>query len=89
MTEPIPDEIRLAVTREICAREGHGGLDEVTTMASAGLLSVYLCRRGCGQQVYEVVRPMTHDRLLATLARIGIEGKPVFQSASIVHVEQP
>ncbi|WP_020525856.1 hypothetical protein [Catelliglobosispora koreensis] len=50
---------RLALLQDICAREGHGELDEVTTFRTVGLYSEYLCRRGCGTKIIRLDRGMS------------------------------
>jgi hypothetical protein len=63
---------RLEMLQEICAREGHGELVDVTTLAS--ILREYICQRGCAQPVFRLDRGMTIAELNTFLERRRITG---------------
>lgn len=68
----ISAEDRKAIVRGICASEGHGPLANATTWSTVGILSRYICQRGCGTIIYELERAMTLDELKSHLDRNGV-----------------
>lgn len=62
MTQPA--DVRLATIREICRREGHGGLAEVTTYGDYWAnRSEYICQRGCGVKILRLGRAHTVEEI--------------------------
>jgi len=66
-------EMRLAVVREICNREGHGELIEVTMFGERIKRSV--CQRGCGITVLRLEQAETWDELTEYLERRKLSGE--------------
>jgi hypothetical protein len=73
VSEGIDHDARLAILRDICNQEGHGQLDEWTTLGEVNRR--YSCRRGCGIAIFELRRSMTPAELAEWLARRGYEGE--------------
>lgn len=67
-------DMRLEVIREICRKEGHGELIEYTRFEDAGMVRRFICQRGCGIAVFELVRSMTVDEMNDWLARGKLTG---------------
>lgn len=70
----IDQDTRLSIIREICRKEGHGELIEHTRFEDMGLVRRFICQRGCGIAVFELVQAMTVDELAAWLARGKLAG---------------
>lgn len=67
------EDIRLATIREICDKEGHGHLIEITTFADLPNRR-HICNRGCGTNIIEFDKAMTLGELAAMLQRTGATG---------------
>lgn len=56
MTDPTTRSdahVRLATIREICRREGHASLIDVSSPRN-GMIRLHLCSRGCDAQLYRM-----------------------------------
>lgn len=65
------DDIRLDTIREICRREGHGQLIDITTLGDYGRRAEYLCNRGCGVTILRLKEAHDIDEVCR---RLGTEG---------------
>lgn len=54
---------RTEIIREICGKEGHGVLLEVTSYSDSH--QRFICQRGCGIEIYRLRRQLTFSQLLA------------------------
>lgn len=67
-------DTRLSVIREICRKEGHGELIEHTRFEDQGMVRRFICQRGCGIAVFELVQSMTVDEMNSWLVRVKLTG---------------
>lgn len=68
------EDMRLAIIREICDREGHGDLVDLTTVKDYPARAELLCQRGCCTYILELKEAMTIEAIQALLERRGKTG---------------
>jgi hypothetical protein len=66
------DAVRKATIRDICRREGHGPLVDITSMRDLGARTEKICRRGCGVRIFQLTRAHTVDELRERCGEQGV-----------------
>lgn len=67
-------DIRLAIIREICDKEGHGDLVDMTTIKDYPIRAELMCQRGCCTYILQLKEAMTIEAIQTLLERRGQTG---------------